>query len=200
MSRHPDSSEIRRNQILDAATTVFVRQGFQHARMDDIVEESGLSKGTLYWYFKSKEDIINAILRRLFTGELANLESLLEAEGTVSERLVLLTGDRVNGMKRMSSLVPIIFEFYAVAVHQQWVQQFIGEYFQQFRKLLEDLIRQGTDRGEFRPVNATEAAISLASMYEGLTIHWLMDPQEVQWDILSESSIPLLLDGLKVRP
>jgi AcrR family transcriptional regulator len=200
MSRHPDSSEIRRNQILDAATTVFVRQGFQHARMDDIVEESGLSKGTLYWYFKSKEDIINAILRRLFTGELANLESLLEAEGTVSERLVLLTGDRVNGMKRMSSLVPIIFEFYAVAVHQQWVQQFIGEYFQQFRKLLEDLIQQGIDRGEFRPVNATEAAISLASMYEGLTIHWLMDPQTVQWDILSESSIPLLLDGLKVRP
>jgi AcrR family transcriptional regulator len=200
MSRHPDSSEIRRNQILDAATTVFVRQGFQHARMDDIVEESGLSKGTLYWYFKSKEDIINAILRRLFTGELANLESLLEAERTVSERLVLLTSDRVNGMKRMSRLVPIIFEFYAVAVHQQWVQQFIGEYFQQFRKLLEDLIQQGIDRGEFRPVNATEAAISLASMYEGLTIHWLMDPQTMQWDILSESSIPLLLDGLKVRP
>jgi AcrR family transcriptional regulator len=200
MSRHPDSSEIRRNQILDAATTVFVRQGFQHARMDDIVEESGLSKGTLYWYFKSKEDIINAILRRLFTGELENLESLLEAEGTVSERLIQLTSDRVTGMKRMSSLVPIIFEFYAVAVHQQWVQQFIGEYFQQFRKLLEDLIQQGIDRGEFRPVDATEAAISLASMYEGLTIHWLIDPQTMQWDILSESSIPLLLDGLKVRP
>ena len=200
MSRRPDSSEIRRNQILDAATKVFVRLGFQHARMDDIVEESGLSKGTLYWYFKSKEDIINAILRRLFAGALESLESLLEAEGTVSERLVQLTSDRVTGMKRMSSLVPIIFEFYAVAVHQQWVQQFIGEYLKHFRGLLEELIQQGIDRGEFRPINATEAAISLASLYEGLTIHWLMDPQAVQWDILSESSIPLLLDGLKVRP
>src|SRR5256884_4178781 len=132
MARRPDISEIRRNQILDAATKVFVRLGFQHARMDDIVEESGLSKGTLYWYFKSKEDIINAILRRLFTGELENLESLLEAEGTASERLLQLTNNRVNGMKQMSSLVPIIFEFYAVAVHQQWVQQFIGEYFMHF--------------------------------------------------------------------
>jgi AcrR family transcriptional regulator len=103
MSRRPDSSEIRRNQILDAATKVFVRLGFQHARMDDIVEESGLSKGTLYWYFKSKEDIINAILRRLFAGALESLESLLEAEGTVSERLVQLTSDRVTGMKHMSS-------------------------------------------------------------------------------------------------
>ncbi len=200
MSRRSDVSEIRRNQILDAATTVFVRLGFQHARMDDIVEESGLSKGTLYWYFKSKEDIINAILHRLFTGELENLENLLEAEGTVSKRLIQLTSDRVTGMKRMSNLVPIIFEFYAVAVHQQWVQQFIGDYFKHFRKLLETLIQQGIDGGEFRRVNVKEAAISLASMYEGLTIHWLMDPQTVQWDILSESSIPLLLDGLKVRP
>ena len=200
MSRRPDSSEIRRNQILDAATKVFVRQGFQHARMDDIVEESGLSKGTLYWYFKSKEDIINAILRRLFAGALESLESLLEAEGTVSERLVQLTSDRVTGMKRMSSLVPIIFEFYAVAVHQQWVKQFIGEYLKHFRGLLEELIQQGIDRGEFYPVNAAETAVSLASMFEGLTIHWLMEPETVQWDILSENSIPILLNGLKIRP
>jgi AcrR family transcriptional regulator len=199
MSRRPDTSEIRRNQILDAATKVFVRLGFQHARMDDIVEESGLSKGTLYWYFKSKEDIINAILRRLFTGELENLGSLLQAEGTVSERLMQLTNNRVIGMKRMSDLVPIIFEFYAVAVHQQWVKQFIGEYFKHFRGLLEDLINQGIDRGEFHPVNAAETAISFASMYEGLTIHWLMEPEAVQWDILSENSIPMLLNGLKVR-
>jgi AcrR family transcriptional regulator len=200
MSRHPDTSEKRRNQILDAATKVFVRLGFQHARMDDIVEESGLSKGTLYWYFKSKEDIINAILRRLFAGELENLQSLLQAEGTASERLVQLTNNRVIGLKRMSSLVPIIFEFYAAAVHQQWVKQFINEYFGRFRTLLEELIQQGIDEGEFRHVNATQAAITLASLYEGLTLHWMMDPQTVQWEILNENSIPMLLDGLKVRP
>jgi len=168
--------------------------------MDDIVEESGLSKGTLYWYFKSKEDIINAILRRLFTGELENLESLLQVDGTASERLMQLAHYRVAGLKRMSNLVPIIFEFYAVAVHQQWVKQFIGEYFQHFRTLLENLIQQGIDNGEFRPINATEAAISFASLYEGLTLHWMMDPQAVHWEVLSENSIPMLLDGLKVRP
>ena len=140
------------------------------------------------------------LLHRLFTGDLENLESLVQAEGTASERLIQLTNHRVIGLKRMSSLVPIIFEFYAVAVHQQWVQQFIGEYFKHFRKLLETLIQQGIDRGEFRPINAKEAAISLASLYEGLTLHWLMDPQTVQWEILSENSIPMLLDGLKVRP
>ncbi len=200
MSRHPDTSEIRKNQILDAATKVFVRQGFQHARMDDIVEESGLSKGTLYWYFKSKEDIINAILHRLFTGDIEHLESLLQAGGTASERLMQLTGDRVRGLQRMSSLVPIIFEFYAVAVHQQWVKQFINEYFQHFRTLLEELIQQGIDSGEFHQVNARNTAISFASLYDGLTLHWMIDPQSVQWEVLSENAVPLLLEGLKARP
>jgi AcrR family transcriptional regulator len=199
MSRHPDTSEIRRNQILDAATKVFVRQGFQHARMDDIVEESGLSKGTLYWYFKSKEDIINAILHRLFTGDLAYLENLMQAEGTASERLIQLTDHRITGLQQMSSLVPIIFEFYAVAVHQQWVKQFINEYFQHFRALLEELIQEGINNGEFRKVNARNTAISITSLYEGLTLHWMIDPQTVQLEILNENSISLFLDGLKLR-
>ena len=94
----------------------------------------------------------------------------------------------------------VSFEFYAVAVHQQWVKQFINEYFEHFRTLLEELIQQGIDNGEFRHVNVRNAAISFASLYEGLTLHWLMDPQTVQWEILSENSIPMLLDGLKVRP
>jgi TetR/AcrR family transcriptional regulator, cholesterol catabolism regulator len=199
MSRNPDTSEIRKNQILDAATKVFVRQGFQHARMDDIVEESGLSKGTLYWYFKSKEDIINAILHRLFIGDLAYLENLMQAEGTASERLIQLTDHRIKGLQQMSNLVPIIFEFYAVAVHQQWVKQFINEYFQHFRTLLEELIQQGINSGEFRKVNARNTAISISSLYEGLTLHWMIDPQTVPLEILNENSILLLLDGLKLR-
>ena len=53
MAPRPDVSEERRNQILEAATTVFARLGFHRARMDDIVQEARLSKGALYWYFKS---------------------------------------------------------------------------------------------------------------------------------------------------
>lgn len=200
MSPRPDISEVRKNQILDAATTVFARLGFHHARMDDIVKESGLSKGTLYWYFKSKEDLIAAISQRLYTQELERLQRILVAEGPVSERLLLLARDRVASLERTSDLLPIFFEFYAAAVHQKWVHQTISEYSRKFRELLEALIQQGIDSGEFRPVNAAETAISLASIFEGLTIHWLMDPRTVQWDNLSESSIPLLLEGLKARP
>lgn len=67
----PDVSEERRSQILDAAVAVFARLGFHQARMDDIVQEAGLSKGALYWYFKSKDEIVMAILSSLFERERA---------------------------------------------------------------------------------------------------------------------------------
>jgi AcrR family transcriptional regulator len=75
MPATPESgvSERLRTQILDAATTVFSRKGFQQARMDDIAAEVGLSKPALYLYFASKDAIVVELMRRLFDLELADL-------------------------------------------------------------------------------------------------------------------------------
>src|SRR5258708_19456448 len=108
----PDASEVRRNQILDAATAVFARLGFERARMDDIVEASGLSKGALYWYFNSKEEIITGIFHRLFTTDLEQLQGLLESDGAVSDRLLLITRFLVPSFKHMSTLLPTLFMFF----------------------------------------------------------------------------------------
>ncbi len=199
MTLRTDLSAARKNQILDAAMTVFARSGFHEARMDDIVQESGLSKGTLYWYFKSKEEIITAISQRLFTTDIEQVESLLKAEGTVSERLQQLIRDRVQGLQEMSDVVAILFEFYAVALRQDGVRQFIKTYFQNFHELLVALIQQGIERGEFRPVDALAAATALDAVFEGLIVRWLIDPDAVQWASLGEAAIRLTLDGLKHR-
>jgi AcrR family transcriptional regulator len=57
-------SEGKRNTILDAARGVFSRQGYSASAMDDVAEEAGIAKGTLYLYFKSKEDLYLAALVR----------------------------------------------------------------------------------------------------------------------------------------
>ena len=199
MAARPDISVVRKNQILDAAMVVFARSGFHDARMDDIVQEAGLSKGTLYWYFKSKEEIITAISQRLFATDIKQVESLLNAQGTVSERLQQLIRDRVQGMQEMSDVVAILVEFYAAALHQDGVRQFIKTYFQNFHDLLVALIQQGIERGEFRPVDVVAAATALDAVFEGLIVRWLIDPDAVQWASLGEAAIRLLLDGLKHR-
>src|SRR5579885_735638 len=136
MSRRPDVSVTRRNQILDAALRVFARSGFHEARMDDIVQEAGLSKGALYWYFKSKEDIITAISQRLFTTDIEQLQGLLQAEGSVSERLLQLMRDRIAGLQSMSSVISILFEFYAPHCTRRMCASSFNAIFRIFMKCL----------------------------------------------------------------
>ena len=56
------TKEERQSQIMEAAMKVFTQKGFACARMDDIVEESGLSKGAIYHYYSGKKDIILALI------------------------------------------------------------------------------------------------------------------------------------------
>jgi AcrR family transcriptional regulator len=88
MSPRIDVSEERKAQILEAAKESFTERGFHKTRMSDIAEASGLSKGTLYWYFESKDAIILSLLERVFEPELQDLKSLLNDDQSAKERLL----------------------------------------------------------------------------------------------------------------
>jgi AcrR family transcriptional regulator len=200
MSPRPDVSEERRNQILEAAMAVFARQGFDQARMDDIAQEVGLSKGALYLYFKSKDAIISAILQFFFSRAMKKLQGFLESEEppSVREQLLRLNQYYIAEMKWMVSLLPLSFEFYAVAARQKAVRQFLKQYFKDYREVLTALVQRGIDRGEFRPMQAERVAIAIAALYEGLALLWMVDPDATQWEQTGEGSLLLLLDGLAI--
>ena len=200
MSPRPDVSEERRNQILEATMAVFARQGFEQARMDDIAQEVGLSKGALYLYFKSKDAIISAILQFFFSHAMKKLQGFLESEETpsVREQLLRLNQYYVGEMKWMVSMLPISFQFYAVAARQKAVRQVLKRYFKDYREVLAELIQRGMYRGEFRPMQAEDVAIAVTALYEGLALLWMVDPDATMWEQIGERSLLLLLDGLAV--
>ncbi len=200
MSPRPDVSEERKNQILEAASTVFARLGFQQSRMDDIASQAGLSKGALYLYYKSKDAIIAALLKYFFAQEFKRLQVFVESDQheTVSEQLLILTRQIASAMKWMERLMPIAFEFYAIAGREKDVHQFLQEYFKAYRTELVRLIQRGIERGEFRTVDAETTAITLAALFEGLALLYFVDPQSLQWAEQTEMSVRLLLEGIQL--
>ena len=202
MSPRPDVSEERKNQILEAASAVFARLGFQQSRMDDIASQAGLSKGALYLYYKSKDAIIAALLKYFFTQEFKRLKVFVESDQheSVSEQLMILTRQITSAMKRMEQLMPIAFEFYAIAGREKDVHQFLQEYFKAYRTELVRLIQRGIERGEFRAVDAEATAITLAALFEGLALLYFVDPQALQWAEQTEMSVRLLLEGIQMIP
>ncbi len=199
MTPRPDVREERREQIIVAAMAVFARLGFHDARMDDIVEESGLSKGALYWYFKSKEDIIAAIMDRFIGREIEGLEAALTLQVPASDKLLQLGGMFVNEMRSMIDLMPILYEFYAVATRKKAVRRALMRYFQPTRNLLAALIQQGIDSGEFVPVEADAIAVDLIAFYEGLLLLAVLDPKNIDLQKMGESGISVIVEGLKRR-
>jgi AcrR family transcriptional regulator len=199
MSPRPDVSEERKNQIIEAAMNVFSRQGFHEARMDDIAQEAGLSKGALYLYYKSKDAIIAAILKSFFALEMRKIRSILDAGSDLSidERLLSINHFFAADLKWLSTAAPIMFEFYAVAARQKGVRQSLKEYFKEYRDLVASFIQRSIDQGEILPGDAEQIAVMIASLYEGLVLLWMIDPQAVQWEEMGAASIRILLVGLR---
>jgi AcrR family transcriptional regulator len=199
MARHDSSSE-RKTQILDTAAVVFARKGFHQARVDDIVQESGLSKGTIYWYFKSKNDIITALSQRMLDQEIDSLYALLDAGGTVRERLLSYTRHVIDEVHQLaeSGLLPIFYEFYALAARNsdKAIRLFIRQYLENTRTALAPLIQQGIECGELRPLDAEAAAMALAAQFEGCILIWAVDPEGIHLDDYLLTSVQLHIDSL----
>jgi len=190
----------RRQAILEAAIGIFVRHGFAAATTDDIARAAGLSKGGLYWHFKSKDEILSAVLMRFFDQEMAALASLAAAGGSTAVRIRQLASQAAADMLQLEQILPIVLEFYALAARQEQVRQWIQSYYGRYHSLLVALLQQGYASGEFRSGRAETAALALIAQVEGLALVRSVARQAVQLPQQLEAAVELLLGGLMAEP
>jgi AcrR family transcriptional regulator len=194
VTKQQELSEERKNEILDAALEVFSEAGLQEASVDDVVKRAGLSKGTLYWYFKSKDRLISALIRRFFTLELNKIKKLQQGKGAVRERLLRYSREVEEVVKKMPRALTL--EFYAVAVRQKTVRKFMGELYVSYCGELAQLLREGIDRGEFVKMDTRQMAAAITGLCEGLILLWALEPNAFPFERYFEVSLRCLLDGV----
>ena len=199
MSPKNNVSEKRRNQILDAAMKTFSEVGFHKARMSDIADTSGLSKGSLYWYFDSKDSIILNLLEKFFEPELKDLRALLTDSRSAEDRLEIYIDRVSDDMVAMLKWMPLIHDFIALAFRKEPVRKAISSYYQRHLEILLSLIQQGLDSGEFQADSAMEASVAIGSMLEGTVLLWVYDPSLIDIKYHIKSNINLLLQGLRTK-
>lgn len=192
------SREERENQILDAATAVFARQGITTARMDDIGQEAGLSKGTLYWYFKSKESLTLALLKRFLARQLKKLQQLPVTDEAISEQCFRFMRQFMGDLARIASRTPLALDFYALAAHRKDARQLFRDYFQRYSELLAPFIQLGIERGELRPVDVTTAVNAIIALFEGVMVLNAFGSLTAPLPQEFEAAMQLLFDGLSI--
>jgi AcrR family transcriptional regulator len=199
MSPRPNVSEERRTQIIQSAMQVFGRKGFAKTRMDDVASESGLSKGLLYWYFKSKEEIIIAIADLLFSGEFRKMQDLSVEGRTARACLDDFAEIFIDDLKSILKVAPVIYEFYALAFRNATIRKVMQEYLHRFVILLEPIVQYGMDNGEFAPGDARQATIAIGAALEGTLLLWAYAPDIVHPETQLRADMEFLLEGLEAR-
>lgn len=196
MPPRPDVSEERREQILNAAASVFARMGVRESRMDDIVEEADLSKGALYWYFKSKDDLVAAFIERVFARSIENFRALLKVELPFRDRLDEIARDVAADIREVTRVRSVVLEYYALAARDERVRARVRGYIETFIDLSATMIADAIARGECRPTDPRKTAISLEAMYEGLTLLWFVGAGIDDIDAMFAHATHLVFDSL----
>ena len=185
-----------RDQILMAATAVFAEKGFAKTSMNDIVRASGLSKGGVYWHFKSKGELMTAIFVIYFSGQEAIMEVILNGSGTTTERLLQFARLAGSDLEAAIFQFPAPMEFYALAAREEALQKQLRIFYMAYLDQISQLVQQGIDSGEWKEVSAKETAVTIISLMEGVILLWSIYPEDIDVGTQMETAVQLMLDGL----
>jgi AcrR family transcriptional regulator len=197
MSPKPDVSEARKKQIMEAAISVFNRNGFNDSRMDDIVEEAGISKGTVYWYFKNKEELIISILDHIFGEEFSRMEKADDSTLPPRQCLTRYFDLYIKDLTVMMPFAPIIYEFYALAFRNKTVKTVMQGYLKRFVNSVEPIIQRGIESGDFQKVDSRFVAMAFGSQIEGTLLLWAYAPDSMAVEKQLRVGINMLLFALE---
>ena len=191
--------DIRKDQIMNAAQVVVASKGYDQARMDDIVEKAQLSKGAIYWYYKSKKDIYLSLIDYWFNEYSAGVLKSLEDKDSSSEQLKSLFEYFVDQFDKNPDTFKIMVEFWRTSGLDVDFNNKLQEIYSQFLEYIIDIIKNGIESGEFKEVDPRITALSILINIEG--IHWftLFDKSGVEAHEYINTISNFILNGLKKR-
>ena len=144
----PSADPEKRKRLLQAAVKTFGRRGFHEAKIAEIAAEAGVAEGTVYLYFRNKEDLLGCVFDETMDEVLAEAPAIRHGEGTAAEKLTRLVGRHLSfiGQDRdLASVFQIELRRSARLV-ERFSRSKLSEYF----RLLDGVLKEGIASGELR--------------------------------------------------
>ena len=206
MARHTKEEALAtRETILDAAERVFHEKGVAHASLEEIAQSAGCTRGAIYWHFKDKAELFDAMMQRV----VLPVDEMLESAAccTRADPLALLRRATVDVLLRTASCARTqrIFD---IAYHKC---EYVGDASgvrerhiasqQQCLKTIEAGFRACVAGGQLpRSVNPQEAAIGALSLVSGLIANWVLAPSSFSLERHAEPIVDTYFRGLGAAP
>jgi TetR/AcrR family transcriptional regulator, repressor for uid operon len=184
-----------REKIVDAAIVTFSKHGYDRTKMDDIAETANLSKGTIYLYFKSKEELFYAISEN-------NIKALKEQLSVLFTKSEDLISDSqkfyVNFRKASEQSDKVFLESIAESSRNQRLQEMLYHQRMKVLDIVTEYLKLQIKKGFFRSdIDIDAVAIGLVSLYDGLSISKIIGISEAQNKKSWNETIKAILSNLR---
>ena len=196
--RQPGAGD-KRTAILNAATRVFARRGFFNAQFADVAREAGVAAGTVYLYFRSKDDLLTSIFEKSMTRALEEADRALAGVTDPVERLRRLARVHLGGLGSRRDLA-IVFQ---VELRQstKFMERFSAAQLRTYLDHLRDAVSAAQAAGLFRAdLNATLAAKVIFGALDEMVTNWVLSNRDHRLVDDADPVIDLLVDGMRAQP
>jgi len=188
--------DLRKDQILDAALTVLVQNGYEGSRMDDVVSESQLSKGAIYWYYKSKKDMYLDLVNFWVIRYSATINHLVENDQSAPDQLKSLFNYFIDQYESDPDPFIALTEFWSMAQKDDDFRAKLQKVYSQFLEVLEKIIAKGVKDGDFKKLDIRITAMSIMLNVESINWFTLFDTHGVSARDYIQTISDFILAGL----
>ncbi len=207
MRRTKEEAEQTRLQIMSVALELFARQGIAATSLTGIARAAGVTRGAIYWHFKNKWDLFDAIWQHYSgpinaLGEASQAEDEADPLGKLAQlfHLVLFKMENDEGFRRMIVMCSRESAVWGQDIPER-IKQFQEELHQKRRRTLENAMRKGQLPADLDP---DAGSLMIKVMLEGVLMSWLQRPDcfsiADRADQIVESIMVVLKQGVRLQP
>ena len=192
----PGSAGEKRDAILRAATKVFAQNGFFQSQVADVAKVAGVAAGTVYLYFKGKDDLLVSIFERSMGEVLAEGRAAIDGIADPAQRLRQLAHLHLGRLGRDRNLA-VVFQ---VELRQsvKFMERFSESFLQDYFKLIRQAIADGQQRGAFRKdLSATTATKIFFGALDEMATNWVLSRRKYDLSAEADAVVDLFLNGVK---
>jgi TetR/AcrR family fatty acid metabolism transcriptional regulator len=188
----------KREAILRAATEVFARNGYFNAKVADVARVAGVADGTVYLYFKSKEEILHSIFDRSVEAALSSARAEIAGLADAREKLRRIARLHLEGLGADRDLA-IVFQV-ELRGSTKFMAEFSAAGLAEYLRLIRETFEEGQRAGLFRAeLNAKVVAKILFGALDEMATNWILSPRRYKLAPMADEVLDIFLNGVSAR-
>ena len=194
--------EAKKMEILHAAMQIFAKKGVMNTKMIDIATTAGVGKGTIYEYFRSKEEIFEQAFQFVFDSTEIKIQEALNTTDDPERQLQLLVDISLSHFFHDGGeFAGIMMDFWAEGIRRKDEKLLsivdLKQIYKSYRNIIAGILENGINKGIFRKIDTFRASAVFIAAMDGIMLQWILDRELIDLKKIAKDLIAVFLDGLK---